>query len=58
MVVFQMLLDNYYTKQEGRPGGPTAVGGDEIKSRLKKFDSHTKVISKLARGTITYSTTN
>jgi hypothetical protein len=55
MVVFQMLLDNYYTKQEG---GPTAVGGDEIKSRLKKFDSHTKVISKLARGTITYSTTN
>jgi hypothetical protein len=34
---------------KGGPLGQTAVGRDEIKTRLKKFDSHTMAISKLVR---------
>lgn len=58
--ILRKLLDRYYVRQqEGSPKheGPAAVGRDEVKARLKKFDSQTKAISKLVRENISYSTT-
>jgi hypothetical protein len=48
-------VDSYYA--HGRPSGsePTAVGRDEIKVRLKKFDSHTKAIAKIVKENISHT---
>ena len=51
--ILRKLLDSYYTK--GRAEGPTVVGKDEVMARLKKFESHTKAIARLARQNISYS---
>ena len=46
--ILSRLLNSYYVRQEVKANGPTAVGRDEIKERLKKFDSHTKGIAKVS----------
>ena len=49
------LIDSYHSGQGGAVNGPAPLDRDQVKARLKKFDSHTRAISRLVRENISYS---
>ncbi|NAL78195.1 hypothetical protein DYY65_08100 [Nitrososphaera sp. AFS] len=54
--VLRRLLDNYYINQkQGSRAATTAVGRDELKTRLKKFESHSMALARLARQNVSYT---
>lgn len=53
--ILRRLLDSYYVTKSEAPSGPNVLSRDEVKARLKKFDSHTKAIARLVKENISYS---
>jgi hypothetical protein len=53
---FNEIISRLLLNQQGWPNGPTVLDRDQVKARLKKFDRHTKAISRLVRENISYTT--